>query len=119
VQETLVTIADLTATGSSNTSLGRLKTIGKVRLADGRGFNLAPSSDCDIYTDSTGKNFMVCESNRVLFTIDLSQIDPNLPLGKTQPVIIKVGPPGNQIAVGDTRLSGSMMDIAIPPRPAQ
>src|SRR5262245_33844401 len=87
--DTLVTIATKTATGSSNTASGGLQTIGQFFGQDGTPFNMSPTTDFDIYTDGNGVNFLVGQTTRLLFSIDLSQINPNLAVGKTQRIIVK------------------------------
>ena len=116
--DTLATISTKTATGSSNTAGGQLQTIGRFVDEAGNKLNMAPDSDFDIYTDSTGKNFLVGQTKRLLFSIDLSQINPNLAVGQTQNVVVKRGVAGIQLSNGRPELSGGVIDIAIPPRPA-
>jgi uncharacterized protein DUF4394 len=111
--DTLVTIADKTATGSSNTGGGQLQTIGNFYDEAGRRLNMSPTSDLDIYTDKSGKNFLVGQTTRLLFSIDLSQIDPNLKVGKTQRVIVKRGPPAS-LPGATAPLTGGVWDIALP-----
>lgn len=112
--DTLVTIADKTATGSSNTGGGKLQTIGQFYDEAGNRLNMSPTTDLDIYTDRAGKNYLVGQTTRLLFSIDLSQIDPNLPLGKTQRVIVKRGSaaplPGTI-----SPLTGGVFDVAMKP----
>jgi hypothetical protein len=115
-RDTLVTISTLTATGSSNTAGGVLKTIGSFVDTAGNPLNMSPTTDFDIYTDSTGRNFLVGQTTRLLFSIDLSTVNINLPVGQTQRVVVRRGVPSNQLGVGDTRISGGIFDIAIPPR---
>jgi len=117
--DTLVTIATKNATGSSNTSVGQLQTIGSFVSTDGTALNMSPTTDFDIYTDSSGKNFLIGQTTRLLFSIDLSQIDPNLPVGKTQRIVVQRGVPGTQLPIGSASIGGGIFDIAIPPRAAQ
>lgn len=112
-QDTLVTIADKTATGSSNTGGGQLQTIGQFVDEAGNRLNMSPTSDLDIYTDKAGKNFLVGQTTRLLFSIDLSQINPNLPLGKTQRVVVKRGTAA-QLPGAAAPLTGGVWDIAMP-----
>jgi hypothetical protein len=111
--DTLMTIADKTATGSSNTGGGQLQTIGNFYDEAGRRLNMSPTSDLDIYTDKSGRNFLVGQTTRLLFSIDLSQIDPNLQVGKTQRVIVKRGPPAS-LPGATAPLTGGVWDIALP-----
>jgi hypothetical protein len=111
--DTLVTIADKTATGSSNTGGGKLQTIGQFYDEAGNRLNMSPTSDLDIYTDKAGKNYLVGQTTRLLFTIDLSQINPNLPLGQTQKVIVKRGSPA-ALPGSYAPLTGGVWDVAIP-----
>src|SRR5262245_46488301 len=55
--DTFVTIADKTATGSSNTGGGRLQTIGPLVDSAGNQININPVGDIDIFT-SNGVNFL-------------------------------------------------------------
>jgi hypothetical protein len=113
--DTLVTIADKTATGSSNTGGGQLKTIGSFYDEQGNKLNMSPTTDWDIYTDRSGINYLVGQTTRLLFSIDLSQINPNLPLGRTQKIIVKRGPPAPLLGPGNgLPLTGGVWDIAIP-----
>jgi hypothetical protein len=113
--DTLVTIADKTATGSSNTGGGKLQTIGNFVDENGTKLNMSPTSDMDIYTDANGVNYLVGQTTRLLFSIDLSQIDPNLPLGKTQKIVVKRGRAA-ALPGSTAPLTGGVFDIAIPPR---
>jgi hypothetical protein len=111
--DTLVTIADKTATGSSNTGGGQLQTIGNFYDEAGNRLNMSPTSDLDIYTDKAGKNYLVGQTTRLLFTIDLSQINPSLQVGKTQRIIVKRGPPAS-LPGTYAPLTGGVWDIALP-----
>jgi len=114
-KDTLVTIADRTAAGSSNTAGGRLQTVGPLVLPSGVAFNASPTSDFDIYTDNNGANFLVGQSGGQLFYLDLNQVNANLPLGSTQRIVVNAGPLANDA----TRLSpvtGGVFDLAIPAR---
>lgn len=116
--DTLVTIADKTATGSSNTGGGQLQTIGSFVDEAGNKLNMSPTTDLDIYTDRAGNNYLVGQTTRLLFTIDLAQINPNLKLGQTQKVVVKRGPPAPLPGTGGgVPLTGGVFDIAIPPQP--
>jgi hypothetical protein len=87
-QDTLVTIADLNAAGSSNTGGGRLKTIGSLRDNLGNLITINPTCDIDIMTVN-GFDNLVGISRNILFTIDLGQVNQNLPLGTTQNVFVR------------------------------
>lgn len=102
--DTLVTIATLNATGSSNTGGGQLKTIGRVVDPNGAQINFSPTADLDIHTDASGVNSLIGVNGRTLFTIDLAQLNPALALGATQNVIAK--------AIAMTELGGAI-DIAV------
>lgn len=108
-QDTLVTIATKNATGSSNTGTGVLQTIGKIVDSSGNPINLNPLADSDIYSTSSGVNSFVGINNATIFTIDLSQINPNLPLGTTQKVV------ANTVTFPAILPSDSFLDIAIAP----
>lgn len=112
--DTLVTIADKTATGSSNTGGGQLQTIGQFYDEQGNRLNMSPTTDLDIYTDRSGINYLVGQTTRLLFSIDLAQINPNLPLGKTQRIIVRRGPAA-PLPGSTAPLTGGVFDIAIPP----
>jgi hypothetical protein len=113
--DVMVTIADKTATGSSNTGGGKLQTIGSFYDEQGNKLNMSPTTDWDIYTDRSGINYLVGQTTRLLFSIDLSQINPNLPLGKTQKIIVKRGPPASLLGSGNgLPLTGGIWDIAMP-----
>jgi hypothetical protein len=114
-KDTLVTIADRTATGSSNTGGGRLQTVGPLVLPNGMLFNASSASDFDIYTDPSGANFLVGQSGGQLFSIDLNQVDPNLPLGTTQRIAVNAGPLQG-FAVRLSPVTGGVFDLAIPAR---
>lgn len=114
--DTLVTISGKNATGSSNTGAGLLQTIGSFVDESGNALNMSPTTDFDIYTDTNGNNFLVGQTTRLLFSIDLSQIDPNLPLGRTQQITVRRGPPAPLPGLF-APLTGGVFDIAIVPRP--
>jgi hypothetical protein len=115
--DTLVTIAPPLANGSSATGGGQLQTIGNFFDESGNRLNMSPTSDLDIYTDRSGRNFLVGQTTRLLFSIDLSQINPNLMVGQTQRVVVRRGPPA-PLPGATAPLTGGVFDIAIPP-PAQ
>ena len=113
--DTLVTISTKSATGSSNTGGGQLQTIGKFVDQNGTPLNMSPTTDFDIYTDTNGINYLVGQTTRLIYSIDLSQINPNLQLGKTQNVVVQRGqfPP---VPGSNGPLTGGVFDIAIPTR---
>jgi hypothetical protein len=113
--DTLVTIADRTATGSSNTGGGRLQTVGPLVLSNGMPFNASPTTDFDIYTDNNGTNFLVGQSGGQLFSIDLGQLNANLALATTQRIVVNAGPLVSQ-AVRLSPATGGVFDLAIPAR---
>ncbi len=114
--DTLVTISNKNATGSSNTGSGLLQTVGSFVDELGNPLNMSPTTDFDIYTDSNGTNFLVGQTTRLLFSIDLSQVDPNLPLGRTQKITVRRGQPA--ALPGTTApVTGGVFDIAVVPRP--
>lgn len=109
--DTFVTIADkVAATGSSNTGGGKLQTIGPLTDASGNPINLNPVVDIDIFTDpATMTNTVVgIDRSGIAFTINLSQINPNLQLGQTQPVAVQAF----NIATSPNH-DGSFMDLAV------
>jgi hypothetical protein len=105
--DTFVTIQPATPGGSSATGGGKLQTIGRLVTPTGALVNVAPTADIDIYTDGDRGNSLIGVSGRTLFTIDLSQIDPNLALGTTRNVIAR------GIAMPDE--GGGFLDIAVMP----
>jgi hypothetical protein len=88
--ETLVTIADLNATGSSNTAGGKLKTIGPIVDGAGAPVNvLRAGSGLDIHTLATGINIGILVSGGSAYVINLQRIDLNAPVGTLQNVIAR------------------------------
>jgi hypothetical protein len=69
----------------------------------------------EIYTDAYGNNSLVGQTTRLLFSIDLSQIDPNLPLGRTQKVVVRRGQPA-PLPGSTAPITGGVFDIAVVPR---
>jgi Domain of unknown function (DUF4394) len=113
--DTLVTIANKT-NGSSATGGGQLQTIGRFRDSAGNLLNMSPTTDFDIYTNANGVNFLVGQTTRLLFTIDLSQTSiQNATLGNQQRVIVARGPAA-PLPGANAPLTGGVFDIAIPPR---
>jgi Domain of unknown function (DUF4394) len=106
--DTLVTIADKT-NGSSNTGGGRLQTIGRLVDSAGNPITVNSVSDIDIFT-SNGVNFLIGVSREITFQIPLNQINPNLPLGTTQNVVVQ----GFLFPTNPTARS-SFIDIAASP----
>jgi uncharacterized protein DUF4394 len=105
--DTFVTIQPATPGGSSATGGGKLQTIGRLVTPTGALINVAPTADIDIYSDGAGGNSVIGVSGRTLFTIDLSQINPNLALGTTQNVVAR------GITMPDD--GGAFIDIAVRP----
>jgi hypothetical protein len=88
-RDTMVTIADLTATGSSNTGGGKLKTIGKVVDPQGNVINIQPMAGIDIYTDAGIGNAAIISNGRLLYYVNLATVNTALPLGTTQNVVAR------------------------------
>jgi Domain of unknown function (DUF4394) len=86
-QDTLVTIADKN-NGSSNTGGGRLQTIGPLVDSAGNKITVNALADLDIVTIN-GVNSLIGVSRDITFQIPLNQINPNLPLGTTQNVVVQ------------------------------
>ena len=105
--DTFVTIQPATPGGSSATGGGKLQTIGRLVTPTGAPINVAPTVDFDIYSDGNGGNSVIGVSGRTLFTIDLSQIDPNLTLGTTRNVVAR------GITMPDE--GGGFIDVAVMP----
>jgi Domain of unknown function (DUF4394) len=106
--DTFVTIATKNATGSSNTGGGQLQTIGQLVSPTGGRINIGPNAGIDIYTDANGVNTLVGVSGRLLFAIDLKQINQNLQLGTPQSVAVRS-------ATQAIFLIDGFMDLAIQP----
>jgi hypothetical protein len=87
-QDTLVTIADKTATGSSNTGGGKLQTIGPLVDSAGNKITVNSLADIDILT-LNGVNYLIGVSRDITFQIPLNQINQSLPLGTTQNVAVQ------------------------------
>jgi Domain of unknown function (DUF4394) len=85
--DTFVTIADKN-NGSSNTGGGRLQTVGRLVDSAGNQITVNALADIDIVT-LNGVNFLVGVSRDITFQIPLNQINPNLPLGTTQNVVVQ------------------------------
>lgn len=111
-KDTLVTIQDKNATGSSNTGGGRLQTVGPLVDSTGNRLNMSPLTTMDIVTIG-GVNTIVGQTTRLLFTINLSQVNPNLPVGTLQKVVVARGNAGTQLAVGAPQLSGGIRGLAV------
>jgi hypothetical protein len=113
-KDTLVTIAQKNATGSSNTGGGQLKTIGSLVDSSGRKVNVGPASDFDIFTNANGKNFLVGSTkDSQLFSIDLQKVNANLAVGTTQNVVITLGNPANDPGVVSPFVTGGLFDLAV------
>ncbi|MBO0721675.1 MAG: hypothetical protein J2P41_12680, partial [Blastocatellia bacterium] len=56
---------------------------------------------------------IVGQTTRLLFTINLSQVNPNLPVGTLQKVVVARGNAGTQLAVGAPQLSGGIRGLAV------
>jgi Domain of unknown function (DUF4394)/Carbohydrate binding module (family 6) len=107
--DTFVTISTRNATGSSNTGGGVLQTIGKIVNSSGNPINVNPTVDIDVFTSTNGNNSLVGINNETIFTIDLAQINLNLPLGTTQNVIART------VTLPAILPADSFIDIAIAP----
>jgi hypothetical protein len=107
--DTFVTIATKNATGSSNTGGGQLQTIGRIVDGSGNPVNVNATVDIDIYTSANKTNILVGLNNETLFTIDLNQINPSLPLGTTQNVVAR------GIALPVLPSADAFIDIAVQP----
>jgi len=103
--DTFVTIPPAAPGGSSATGTGQLQTIGALVTPAGARVNLSPHTDCDVFTNANGVNFLVGVSGRTLFSIDLKQLNTALQRGQTQNVVVR------GIQIGDD--GGNFIDIAI------
>jgi hypothetical protein len=103
--DTFLTIPPATAGGSSATGGGQLQTIGNLVTPTGARVNISPHTDCDIFTNGNGVNFLVGVSGRTLFSIDLKQINPALQRGQTQNVVVR------GLQFGDE--GGNLDDLAV------
>jgi len=112
-KDTLCTIATR-SNGSSATATGVLKTIGGFIDYSGNRLNMSPTSDLDIYTEVNGVNYLVGQTTRLLFTINLAAVNSNLPVGITQNVLVQRGAAGIQLPNNSIQpLSGGVFDIAV------
>jgi uncharacterized protein DUF4394 len=111
-KDTLVTIQDKNATGSSNTGGGRLQTIGPFVDNAGNRFNMSPLTTMDIVTIG-GVNTIIGQTTRLLFTINVNQINQNLAVGASQNIVVNRGAAGLQLAVGAAQLSGGIRGLAV------
>jgi hypothetical protein len=114
-RDTLVTIATIT-NGSSATGGGLLKTLGNLVDANGARLDMSPTTDIDIFTNENGRNFLVGQTKGMLFSIDLSQVNINLPVGQTQNIVTQRGVEGMQLPLNAPFLSGGTIDIAVSTR---
>ncbi len=105
--DTFVTISSVNAGGSSNTGGGLLQTLGPVVDQNNNPINLSPTADMDIVTDRNGVNTLVAVSGQRLFTIDLNQLAPALPLGQVRNIVAQ------GISMND--MGGGFIDIAVSP----
>jgi hypothetical protein len=111
--DTLVTIADRNAAGSSNTGGGQLKTIGPVVDEQGKPVNFAPTAGLDIYTNASGANVGFAVTGQDLYCIDLATVNANLPVGTQQKVLAQKLP---AYSLEIARLAcGGLIDIAVNP----
>ena len=116
-RDTLVTIADRTATGSSNTGGGMLKTIGRLFEPNGTPIPLTPGSGLDIVTTADGRNVAVGHTSKRLFCVDLATVNADLPLGATQNVTVFPVRKNPFVANGfNTIADDRLIDIAVPIR---
>jgi hypothetical protein len=109
----LVTIADRTATGSSNTGGGRLQTVGS--LFDQNGLvNITPNSGFDITTFPQAGNLNVgwLLTDGKLTTIFTVQVPNKIPLGQTQ----NVGGVSQAVTASDGNRQYSDIMVTIPQR---
>ncbi|MGH9767095.1 MAG: DUF4394 domain-containing protein [Blastocatellia bacterium] len=93
----------LAANGSSATGGGQFQTIGRLKTFAGNPVDISPTADLDIYTDANGVNYLIGITGRILFTIDLAQINSALAPGRTQDVTVRMVTLGN----------GGFLDIAV------
>jgi hypothetical protein len=113
-KDTLVTIAQKNATGSSNTGGGQLKTIGSLVDSRGNKVNVGPASDFDIFTNAAGKNFLVGSTNDAqLFSIDLQKVNANNAVGTTTNVVVNIGNPAFDPGTISPVVTGTFIDVAV------
>jgi hypothetical protein len=107
-QDTLVTIANI-VNGSSATGGGVLKTLGALTDINGNPINLNPVASVDIVTNPvTGANILIgIDRSNIAFQLNLAQVNPNQPIGTTQPVAVQ----GFSIPTVPNH-DGSFMEIA-------
>jgi len=113
-KDTLVTIAQKNATGSSNTGGGQLKTIGSLVDSSGKKVNVSFGSDFDIFTNAAGKNFLVGSTNDAqLFSIDLQKVNANNAVGTTTNVVVTLGAPAFDPGTVSPIVTGTFQDLAV------
>lgn len=119
--DTLVTINDRNAAGSSNTGGGQLKTVGPLVDAQGNPLNFAPAAGLDIVTNQIGVNTGIAVSGQDFYCIDLADVNPNLPIG-TQQKMIAEKLPDYSLALAKITRGDGLIDVAVnpfaPPAPA-
>ena len=117
--DTLVTIADRTATGSSNTGGGKLKTLGPIVDTAGRRINLTPTADLDIVsqpaTNGGFTNRAILANGRTLYCIDLASVNTALPPGSSQPVVATAVTGIFTNPLNPAIVPGGFIDIAVSP----
>jgi Domain of unknown function (DUF4394) len=106
-KDTFTKVADLTAGGSSNTAGGKMQTIGPLVDVAGNRITVDPLSKFDIGTIN-GVDNLVGVSRNISYVINLAQINPNLPVGTTQNVVIQ----GFNVPFSPA-LNGAIADVAL------
>jgi uncharacterized protein DUF4394 len=110
--DTLVTIQDENATGSSNTGAGRLQTLGSFVDNAGNLINMSDLTGIDVVTIN-GVNMLVGQTTRLLFTINLGQVNLDRAVGTTQNVVVLRGAAGIQLPNGAPQLSGGVRALKV------
>lgn len=118
-QDTLVTIADLNSTGSSNTGGGKLKTVGAIIDTAGNPINFTPTADMDIFTDTTFGNQALVVNGRNAYLIDLSTVNPLLPVGTTQTVVASPIEIAQSFTHSPEQVPYDFIDVAVTPSPVR
>lgn len=112
-RNTFVTINDRTASGSSNTGGGVLRTIGSLVDSAGVALDVDSRSGLDIYTPVANQNIAVGITGRSLFCIDLGGVNPDAPAGTTVDVVAQALP--RESASLSAATMDDLLDVAVVP----
>jgi hypothetical protein len=117
---TLVTIAQRNAAGSSDTGSGLLRTVGPITdAATGNPLEIAPTADLDIVTPAPGTNLAYLVNGQALFCIDVSAFGPGATFDAPQKVPATLVEATGVVNPGrlPTDTGIGFIDVAAPPTP--